>query len=360
MKNNSCIAFTGGGTAGHVFPGLAVAEILKNSTVKRMFWIGSRDKREKMWFERTEFKYYGIYCGKWRRYFSFKNFIDFLKILTGFIQAFICLLKEKPEILFSKGGFVSVTPVLAARLLGIPVFTHESDIDPGMATKINSFSAFKILTSFECTVKYFKDKSKVVFTGNPVRMNILNGNPEKGREIVGCRDNKPVILVLGGSLGAKSLNKLIISIISELTNRYFVVHQMGNDNYIKSNIEGYYTAPFFTRELPHVFACSDLIICRAGANTLSELAALGKPAVLVPLSSNYSRGDQIRNASFFRDGGAAEIFIENKNSEKELLELIKQLLDNSEKLKIMKEKMQMLAVPDAALNIAELIRKRIE
>jgi len=361
MKKNECIAFTGGGTAGHIFPGLAVAEILKKDLSCRMIWIGSRDKKEKNWLKGTGVKYYSIFCGKWRRYFSLKNILDIVKIFIGSIQAFLCLLKEKPKILFSKGGYVSVTPVLAARLLGITIFTHESDLDPGIATKINALSAYKILTSFDNTIKYFpiKYRNKVIFTGNPVREGILKGNPDEGKKIIGCNNNKPVLLILGGSLGARSLNTYITKIVGILVKKYFVVHQMGMSNYMKSNVKDYYTVPFFTTELSHVFAASSLVISRAGANTLSELAVLGKPAILVPLSALFSRGDQIRNAGFFSDKGSAVIFKENENSETELLEIISKLLDNKKMLKAMEEQMLLLGRPKAAQNIAQLIKKEI-
>ncbi len=355
-----CIAFTGGGTAGHVFPGLAVAEILKRELSDRMIWIGSRDVKEKIWLKGSKLKYYGIFCGKWRRYFSLKNITDLIKIFIGGIQAFLCLLKERPKILFSKGGYVSVTPVLAAKLLSIPVFTHESDSDPGIATKINAFFAEKILISFDNTRKYFPNKNNVILTGNPVRESVLNGNPEKGRKIVGCSNYKPIILVLGGSLGARSINKSIIKIVDKLTKKYYVVHQMGNKNYFKSNIKDYYPVPFFTKEISHVFAASTLVISRAGANTLSELAVLGIPAVLIPLSAAFSRGDQIKNAKFFEEKGGAVIFNEKENSEEELLEIITELLDNKQKLNKMKENIMQLGMSEAAELIAELIKKEIK
>ena len=186
MKNKDCIAFTGGGTAGHIFPGIAVINELRKKWNGRVFWLGSRINKERKWILLEKISFYGLYSGKLRRYLSFQNILDVFKLFAGFLQSLIYLKREKPLLLFSKGGYVSVPPVLAAKILKIPVITHESDLTPGMATLINSRFANKILISFKKTFDFFNKqlRTKLVLTGNPVRQELLNGKPEKGRNFI--------------------------------------------------------------------------------------------------------------------------------------------------------------------------------
>jgi UDP-N-acetylglucosamine--N-acetylmuramyl-(pentapeptide) pyrophosphoryl-undecaprenol N-acetylglucosamine transferase len=368
MNNNKCIVFTGGGTAGHVFPALSVVQKLVKHWKGRVIWIGSRSGMEKRLLRGFDLTYYGIPSGKWRRYLSFQNFLDVFKVLSGIFYALVLLKREKPAMLFSKGGYVSVPPVIAAWLLRIPVFTHESDYNPGLANRINALFAEKILISFRATRVYFSSRGRasaggsrrVVLTGNPVREMILSGDAARGRRILGCPKGLPVILVLGGSLGSSSINRVISELIDELTEKYFVAHQMGIESYVPSNRANYRTAPFWREEFPDILASADLVISRAGANTLSELAATAKPAVLVPLPLSGSRGDQIHNATFFAERGAALVFNEETDSPYHLLRAISELLSAPHRLRAMGERMRALGYPWAAETIAKLILERVE
>ena len=356
MSRNDCIVFTGGGTGGHVFPGLAVIGELKKAGWDNFAWIGSRAGMEKEILEKESIPFYSIPAGKLRRYFSLRNLFDVFKVLMGFFSSIILLLKLKPTLLFSKGGYVTVPPVVAASLLGIPVITHESDFDPGIATKINARFAHKILTSFKETASYFPDDiaAKVTCTGNPVRSLFLNADPARGKTFVGCPPEKKLILILGGSLGAEKINNAIAHILDQLTANYFVVHQMGLRWFRESDKAGYFPAPFFRNELADILAASDLVICRAGSNTLWELAATETPAILVPLPLSASRGDQLRNAELFRKNGAAEIIYEY-NLKDMLLEIISKLLNNEEQSAAMKKNLQALSNKKAACEIAEIL-----
>ncbi len=361
MKHRRCIAFCGGGTAGHVFPALAVIRMLKKGWNGRIVWIGSMKGMERELVASENIPFFGIPSGKWRRYFSLRNITDLFKIGVGIICAVWVILREKPCLLFSKGGYVSVPPVLAARFLSVPVWTHESDFDPGMATRINALFAEKILISFRETERFFplSCRDRVFFTGNPVRKELIYGSARRGRKLVGCPESTKMLLVLGGSQGASRINSLIDSIIEELTDRYFVIHQIGNQEHNPSLRERYYTTPFLKEELADVLKAANLVVSRAGANTLTELSIVGKAAVLIPLSLSGSRGDQYRNSDFFVSQGAAQIFKENEGDGEKLLEIITDLLDNDSKRKAMASKIKNLAVPNAAEVISQQIVERI-
>ena len=243
---NRGVVFVGGGSAGHVFPGLAVADSLGRAWPGRIVWIGSRTGAEKRWLASSPIPYYGIPSGKWRRYFSVRNLLDVFKVLAGFGHALLLLIREQPALLFSKGGYVSVPPVVAAWILKIPVFTHESDYDPGLATRINARFAEKVLTSFAETGGFFGNKlqQKVAFIGNPVRRSFFSGDPEEGKRIIRCPPSRRVILVLGGSQGARSINRFASDMAPELTKKHFLVHQTGQQDFTPSNNAFYFKAPF--------------------------------------------------------------------------------------------------------------------
>lgn len=356
MKNKCVAAFTGGGTGGHIYPGLAVADLLRKKFARReeplrIVWLGSRGKmdREIVQSARSDSPandllaknaarneknpensidlidaFYGIPSGKLRRYFSIKNFFDIFKIGFGFFAAFFILLKERPAFLFSKGGFVSVPPCLAARILGIKVYTHECDFTPGLATRINSRFAYEIFLSYDETKKYFSSaaQKKLVVTGNPVREVFYNANPDIGRKFVFGNANfgtenfsedrgaeKPVLLVTGGSLGAAQINGLVLENLDWLCENFIVVHQTGKKNASSeegaSEKNGYHPFAFIYEEMPHVFALADVVLSRSGANSIWEAAVLAKPMVLLPLEGEGTRGDQVDNAEFFSKRGAA-------------------------------------------------------
>jgi len=364
MKQHT-IAFTGGGTGGHVFPGIAVAEKLlcdNETTDIHIVWIGSNGGMEKDILSRYDIPFISIPAGKLRRYFSILNFIDIFKIIGGFIAALFFLKKIKADLLFSKGGFVTVPPVLAAKLLGIPVISHESDLDSGLATKINGrFSGemfFAYTETMDSWVNNFPNQ-KVLVTGNPVRKEIFEGIRSRGREALNIAKDKKVILVLGGSQGALEVNNLIEEIIDELTSSYFVIHQMGKLSYKKSDRKNYVTASLFKEDFPDILAASDLVVSRSGAGTLWENGVLGKPAILIPLGAGSSRGDQVRNADYFENQGAAVVLKgSNLNSARLLLEINK-LLDTKSVITELEKNVKLICNTDSAEKIAEIIKQDI-
>ena len=352
---NDCIVFTGGGTAGHVFPALAVLDALARRRSGRVAWIGSSSGMERQIVQRRGVPYYGIPSGKLRRYFSLRNFSDLFLFLAGIPASAAILLKERPRLIFSKGGYVTVPPLLAAWLLRIPAFTHESDLNPGLATRINSRLCRRVLVSFPETAGMFPPavRRKVVYTGNPVRPEFLAGDPGLGRKLAGCPQGRKMLLVLGGSRGSAFLNGAVLDGLDKLTRSCFVVHQMGVEHFRPVQAEGYRAYAFLGDELPHLAAAADLVVCRAGANTLWELAALGKPAVLVPLARRSSRGDQIANARYFAARGAAVQLSEPEASRGGLVEAVVQLVENESRLAAMARSAKALAEPRAAERIVK-------
>jgi UDP-N-acetylglucosamine--N-acetylmuramyl-(pentapeptide) pyrophosphoryl-undecaprenol N-acetylglucosamine transferase len=351
------IAFTGGGTAGHVFPGIAVAEELG----RRALWIGSLNGVEKKLAENAGIEFRGIPAGKLRRYFSLRNLSDIGRIISAVFAAVRIMRKERPAFLFSKGGFVSVPPVVAARLCGIPAYTHESDFDPGLATRINLMFCEKVLVSFAETVDFLpaRFRQKAVVTGNPVRRAVYGADAGRGRRYLGCDPPTQVILVLGGSQGSSFINGLVGSCLARLVPRFFVVHQMGAQDYSASTLGNYLPAAFFREELPDIIAAADLVICRSGANTLAELAALGKPSLLIPLSRSGSRGDQLRNAEVFRARGAAQVLQERDATADSLLSMVCPLLADARQLQEMGRRARSLSAGRPAETIAKLIMQRL-
>jgi UDP-N-acetylglucosamine--N-acetylmuramyl-(pentapeptide) pyrophosphoryl-undecaprenol N-acetylglucosamine transferase len=323
------VAFAGGGTAGHVFPGLAVAARLG----RRVIWIGSSRGVERRLVTEAGIEFRGIPAGKLRRYFSLRNITDVLRTAAGIVASLGIMIRDKPALLFSKGGFVSVPPVLAAWLRGIPAWTHESDFDPGLATRINLRFCEKVLVSFPETVDRLPKgfRLKAVVTGNPVRNAMYAAQPQRGREFVQCTRGAPLLLVIGGSLGSSFVNTLIAESLPRLLPRFFVVHQMGEKEYVRARQEGYFPAPFFGEELPDLMAAADLVISRAGANTLAEIAALGKPSLLIPLPASGSRGDQLRNAEVFRSRGASLVLEEGRATAEALVSVVESLFDGDER-----------------------------
>ena len=312
-------------------------------------------------------RFCAIPSGKLRRYFSIKNFFDVFKIIAGIVVSFFRLLFIRPAVVFSKGGFVSVPPCFAARVLRIPVFTHECDFTPGLATKINSRFASKILVSYPETVKFLpKNKqSLAVVTGNPVRPVFYEADAQKGRKFLfegkHADLKKPVLLVLGGSLGAHQLNELVVENLAWLTEHFNVVHQCGSKDasFVPSQTDSYFPYPFIYEQMPDVIACADVILSRAGANTVWESAVEKKPSVLIPLCGNGTRGDQVDNANFFKERGAAFVLTGNEAVFENLRNCLEKLLDKKER-DLMSQKMAELASGKrASLKIAELIFKSI-
>lgn len=356
-KNNNVInvAFVGGGTGGHIYPGLAVCDELRklckqNNINVKIFWIGNSSGMDKNIVEKnidsdgnkSADVFYGIPSGKFRRYFSIKNFFDLFKIFCGTIASFFILLKIKPAVLFSKGGFVSVPPCLCAKLLKIPVYTHECDFTPGLATKINSKFASHILISYKETRSYLSKNasSKTIFTGNPVRPVFYNASKEKGLEFLGLNKNsinKPILLVIGGSLGARQINNLVFDNLEWLCSNFIVVHQTGINNlnqidYSKLNkdvTDSYKSYPFIYSQMPDVICASDIVLSRAGANSIWECSVSGKPLVLVPLCGSGTRGDQEDNALYFEKSQAAIVLARENATSENLIKALTKMKDDT-------------------------------
>ncbi|MDY7029103.1 MAG: undecaprenyldiphospho-muramoylpentapeptide beta-N-acetylglucosaminyltransferase [Spirochaetota bacterium] len=352
------IACVGGGTGGHIFPGIAVIEELKKRrTDLQIVWIGSGKQLERDITSRFDIPYYAVPSGKLRRYFSLRNFIDIFRLAAGFFASLVLLGKLKADILFSKGGYVAVAPVMAASVLGIPVVTHESDRDPGLATRIITRFADTILLSYEQTrADYFEGSPReVVVTGNPVRSEILQGDADRGREMLGIEPGRPIVLVLGGSQGARQINDLIRQSRDGLLDHAAVVHQMGRLDYEPSSIPHYITAPIFNEEFPDILAAADLVISRAGAGTVWENGAMGKAAILIPLGSGSSRGDQVRNAELFVQEGAAFSLQGEEAESARLLELCLRLLKDPQLRRNMGDSALRLCDTRAADRIAGIL-----
>lgn len=322
------IVLTGGGTAGHVTPNMAMIPVLREAGYK-ISYIGSYDGIEKKLIEELDIPYYGISSGKLRRYFDVKNFTDPFRVLKGFHEAKKLMKQLKPDIVFSKGGFVTVPVVIAAKKCKVPAIIHESDMTPGLANKLCIPSAVKVCCNFPETIKNLPQE-KAVLTGTPIRKELLSGDKEAGRRFCGFTSDKPVLMVIGGSLGAASVNNHIRSILPELLKEFQVVHLCGKDKTDESltGTEGYVQYEYIKNELADLFALSDIVISRAGANAICEISALHKPNLLIPLSANASRGDQILNARSFERQGFSMVLEEEEITDQKLLDSIRSLYSN--------------------------------
>lgn len=381
-KKKYRIVITGGGTGGHIFPGIAVADeirgLVEDSDVQlEIHWIGSSSGMDRTLVEKNSVAnggsidfFHGISCGKLRRYMSFKNLIDLFKILAGFIMSFFILLKIKPDCVFSKGGFVSVPPCLASALLGIPYFTHECDFTPGLATRINSKKAKNVFVSYEDTKKYFSEsiRLKCVVTGNPVRPVFYTDHAAEGRKFLGIpEDNKkPVLLVIGGSLGALQINNLVVESLEELKKEFIVVHQTGkafadeNPDVMNSADENYKPFAFIYGEMVSVIQSCDLVLSRSGANSLSECAVCSKPMVLVPLCGSGTRGDQVDNARYFESRGAAVVLVGQEATKENLLSKILDFKDESKRNEMSRKCTELYGNQKSVTVIAEKILEELE
>ena len=297
------VVLTGGGTAGHVTPNLALLPYLKAAGC-RISYIGSKNGIEKSLIEEAGIPYYGIETGKLRRYFDPKNFSDPFRVLKGFREARKILKSDRPDIIFSKGGYVSVPVVRAAASLHIPSIIHESDLTPGLANKLCFGAAKKICCNFPETIPLLPAQ-KAVLTGTPIREELFHGKREKGLEICEFNNEKPVLLIIGGSQGAQSVNESIRYNLDALMGIFQIIHICGKgkrDN-MRLTVPGYKQFEYVTDELPDLFAAADVVVSRAGANAICELLALAKPNILVPLPTAQSRGDQLLNAESFEKQG---------------------------------------------------------
>lgn len=319
------IVLTGGGTAGHVTPNIALIPKLKEMGYD-IFYMGSYDGIEKKLIEDFDIPYYGIATGKFRRYFDPKNFSDPFRVLKGMAEAKKYLKAIKPDVVFSKGGFVSVPVVRAAASLKIPCIVHESDMTPGLANKLCMPVAKKVCCNFPETLKNLP-ADKAVLTGSPIREELMKGKKEAAYELCGFDESKPVIMVIGGSQGSAAINQAVRDALPELLEDFQIVHLCGKekmDNLLLTT-KGYKQFEYIKSELKDLFAMADIVISRAGANAINELLALKKPNLLIPLPSASSRGDQILNAKSFESQGFSIVVDEDDLTAKLLVEKVQEL-----------------------------------
>ena len=324
------IVLTGGGTAGHVTPNIALLPHLQKAGFE-ISYIGSYDGIEKKLIEDFHIPYYGVSTGKFRRYLDVKNLTDPFKVIKGFGEAKKILKQLKPDVVFSKGGFVSVPVVRAAAALHIPCIIHESDMTPGLANRLCIPVAKKVCCNFPETLAMLP-KDKAVLSGSPIREELANGNKADGLSFCGFNTSKPVIMVIGGSLGANSINIAVRDALPVLLQDFQVVHICGKDKVDEklNGTAGYKQFDYVKSELKDLFAAADIVISRAGANSICELLALKKPNVLIPLSASSSRGDQILNARSFERQGFSMVLEEEEITESTLLNAIRELYQNRE------------------------------
>ena len=322
------IILTGGGTAGHVTPNIALLPRLKELQYD-VHYIGSYNGIEKELIEQLGIPYHGISSGKLRRYFSVQNFTDPFRVVKGLGEAKKLVKVLKPDVIFSKGGFVSVPVVLAGKSCRVPTIIHESDMTPGLANKISIPSATKVCCNFPETLEHLPE-GKAVLTGSPIRQELLSGDRYKAREFLGFTSDKPVIMVVGGSLGSVAVNEAVRSILPELLKDFQVVHLCGRGKVdpTLNYLDGYVQFEYIKEELKDLFALTDIVISRAGANAICELLALHKPNLLIPLSANASRGDQILNARSFERQGYSVVLEEEELSPEVLLSAIRKLYED--------------------------------
>lgn len=324
------IILTGGGTAGHVTPCIALIPELQKEGFDIQY-IGSYNGIERKLIEEYRIPYYGISSGKLRRYFDPKNFTDPFKVMKGYLEARKLMKQLKPDIVFSKGGFVTVPVVLAAKKYKIPVIIHESDMTPGLANRLAIPSATKVCANFPETVKYLPEE-KAVLTGTPIRKELFSGNRIKGLDFCGFSANKPVILIIGGSTGSRAINEVIRGMLPTLLRDYQIIHLCGKGNLDEqlNNTAGYVQFEYIKKELSDLLAAADLVISRAGANAICELLALRKPNILIPLPAASSRGDQILNAESFERQGYSLVIKEEDLSLASLLQAIQNVMEHKQ------------------------------
>ncbi len=366
------IVFTGGGTGGHVVPIIAIVREIKNiykGNDLQLFFIGPKDKVSSNLLSREGIKIKTVLAGKVRRYLTIKSFIQnffdiYFKTPIGIFQSFIHLFLLSPDLIFSKGGFGSIPVVLAGKLLFTQVFLHESDIVPGIANKILRGLALEIFTSFPKT-KYFSSK-KMILVGNPIRKELLYGSKKEAKKMFKINSAKPVILILGGSQGAQRINEQILGVMQQLLENFEIIHQCGKKNYeaLKSEFSAimdkklepfYHLYPFLKeQELSHAYAAADLIISRAGSGSIFEIAAAGKPSILIPLPE-AAQNHQVKNAYAYQESGASLVVEENNFTPHFFLEKLKFLFKNQSELEKMSEKAKEFSKPEAGWIIANYL-----
>lgn len=322
------IVMTGGGTAGHVTPNVALFPSLREKGYE-ISYIGSYNGIEKELIKKQGVEYYGISSGKLRRYFDVKNFSDPFRVMKGFSEAKKILKQTEPDVVFSKGGFVTVPVVFAASKLNIPVIIHESDITPGLANRLAIPRATYVCHNFPETANHLP-QGKSRLTGCPIRQELFEGDRKQGLEFLGFGEDRPVLMIIGGSTGAKAVNECVRNNLDKLLNVFNIVHLCGQGKVDDAfnNIEGYNQYEYISEELNDIFAAADMVISRAGANAICELLALKKPHLLIPLSANASRGDQILNANSFKKQGFSEVLEEEDITSDTFIDAVTKVYSN--------------------------------
>ena len=347
------IVLTGGGTAGHVTPNLALVPHLKNEGYD-LYYVGSIDGLEKKLIEEYGIPYFGIETGKLRRYFDPKNFTDPFRVIRGYRSAKKFLKEYKPDIIFSKGGYVSVPVTRAAGRLHIPTIIHESDMTPGLANKLCFGVASKICCNFPETMNMLPS-DKAVLTGTPIREELFLGKREKGLELCGFSGEKKVLMIMGGSQGAASVNKAVLDNLQKLLEHFQIIHICGQgkmDN-LRLTMDDYKQFEYVTDNLAHLFAAADVVVSRAGANAICELVALKKPNILVPLPKEQSRGDQILNAISFEKQGFSKMVADDMLADVIVEEALRVCEESDKYIEAMERSSQSNAIP----MILDMIRK---
>lgn len=363
------ILFAGGGTAGHIFPIIAIVREIRRKYSYgefEFFYIGPKDKFVAGFLSQEGIGVRTVLAGKLRRYFSFQNIIDVFKIPIGVLQAFYHIFVISPDLVFSKGGYGSFPTVFSSWILLAPIFLHESDVSPGLANKIASKFALEIFTAFPVEKTEYFPAKKMISVGNPIRKEVLSGSPKEAKTRFKLTGEKPAILILGGSQGAQRINDRLLVILPEILRDFEIIHQTGQANFeqlkkeaevvIRREFRKYYHPYSFLdeEELSDAYQAADLVVSRAGAGSIFEIAAVGKPSILVPIPE-AAQNHQVRNAYAFAENGAALVIEEANFSPYFILERIRHLFSNPQKLKEMAERAKEFSRPDAAFIIAEYI-----
>lgn len=373
------ILFTGGGTAGHIFPIIALLREIKKISPQdysQFFYVGPKDRFLGTLLSQEGITVKTILAGKIRRYLSFKSFFQnifdvLFKIPIGFIQALFYNFVISPDLIFSKGGYGSLSVVFSGWLLLTPIFLHESDVSPGLANRFLSRFSLETFVSFPIEkTEYFPPK-KMISVGNPLRLGILEGEKEKAKELFKLTGGKPIILVLGGSQGSQRINDILLLILPELLLNFELIHQVGQKNFKETESEAravinrellkyYHPFPFLDEEeLKQAFAISDLIISRAGSGSIFEISAVGKPSILIPLTES-AQNHQLKNAYAYAGNGACLVLEEANLTPHFFLERLKYLFSRPEKLREMGESAKTFSKPQAAKIIAGYITEYLK
>lgn len=369
------VLFTGGGTAGHIFPIIAVAREIRKKYLRediKFFYLGPKDGFSETLLSKEGIEVKTITAGKIRRYFGFKGFFQnifdiLIRIPIGFFQSLFQIFVISPDVIFSKGGYGSLAPVVSGWLLLTPVFLHESDLVPGLANRILSRFSVEIFVSFPTEKTRYFPPEKMICVGNPIRAEILEGSLKKAKDFLKLSEEvRPVILVLGGSQGSQRINDVILAILPELLSDFELVHQTGKSNLKEMEAEAKVTAPgdllkhyhLFSflgeEELKHAYKLASLVVSRAGSGTIFEIASLGRPSLLIPLPES-AQNHQLENAYLYAEQGAALVIEENNLTPHFFLERIKYLLSRPSKLKEMQLQALAFSKPQAAKIIAEYL-----